>query len=196
MTNGGWVQLANLSVTDPAEAARVLLSFRVPSEALWTALVLVAVLNTLVFAVTNILVPAPSTMPGLFDSPVIYFGLICGGLVLTVLAIHWVGGLFGGTASRDDVMILIVWLQGLRVLVQVAALVLMLVAPLLSAILVIAAAFVGLFITLHFIDQAHGFKSLGKSAGVLIASGLAIIVGLSVLLSLIGGPFIGTIPNV
>lgn len=198
MTSPDLRQLAVTSVADPAAAARSLMALALPRAALWTALLLVAVLNTILFGLSHILVPAPEPvqMAGLFSSPIAYFVLVSGGLVLTIYAIFWTGRLLGGSGALEDVMVLIIWLQGLRVLVQAAALVLLLVLPMLSMLLIFAAALIGLYILLHFVDQAHRLNSLGRSAGVLIASVVAIVVGLSLLLSLIGGPMIGAVPHV
>lgn len=183
--------LAIESVQDPAGAARQLIALNLDRGALWLALFLMAVLNTLLHGLTDLLVPGPSPLPGLFDVPAVYFFFVGGGLVLIVLTIFWTGRAFGGQARMEDVMVVIVWLQFLRVIVQAVALLLLLTIPVLSVILVLAAAFVGLWILVHFVDQAHQFNSVGKSAGVLIAAFIGMVVGVSILLSLIGVSAVG-----
>ncbi|MBJ6370627.1 Yip1 family protein [Sedimentitalea arenosa] len=189
-------QLAFLSIKDPATAARILLSVPIPREALWTALALVAVLNALLFTLSNILVPAPTPMPGMFSVPLVYCVLVAGGLVLTIYALFWAGRAMGGQGTLESVMIVIVWLQALRVVAQMGVLLLLVTVPSLSVLLVFAVSLYGLYMLLHFIDQAHKFKSLGRSAGVLIAALLAIVLGLSLLISLFGGTLIGSSPYV
>lgn len=196
MNPSDWRTLALTSITDPATAARQLLAFSVPREALWTALVLMAVLNAAIFTLSNILLPTPSPFPGLLNSPIAYFGIAAGGLILSIYAIFWIGRILGGTGALEDVMILLVWMQALRVVVQAVALVLVLTVPLLSALLVFAATLVGLYMLLHFVNQAHRFESLGRAAGVLIGAFVAIVLGLSLVLSLIGGPIVGSSLNV
>ncbi len=186
-----WRDLALTSITDPASAARSLLNLTLPREAIWTALILVAVLNTMLFTLSNVLAPGPSPLPGLFDAPTVYLGFVFFGLVMVIYAIFWVGRAVGGEGSLLDVMVLIVWLQGLRVVVQAVALVLLLIMPLLSGLLVIAAAIVGVYILVNFVNQAHRFESLGKSAGVLIGAFIAMVLIVSILLSLVGGPLTG-----
>ena len=100
--------LAILSVKDPADAARQLIAMQIDRGALWTALFLMAVLNTLLHGLSNVLVPAPSPIPGLFDVPAVYFFFVSGGLVLIVLTIFWAGRAFGGQGSMEDVMVTIV----------------------------------------------------------------------------------------
>lgn len=196
MTLGEWRQLAITSVKDPATAARALMAMQIPRKALWIALVLVAVLNTLLFVLSNVVMPGPSPLPEIFDSPGLYLAIVVVGLILTTYSIYGVGRVMGGKGSLNDVMVLVVWLQVLRVAVQGAALVLVLLLPLLSALLVFAAALIGVFMLVHFIDQAHRFGSLGRSAAALIASLLAIVFGLSLILSLVGGPIVGSTPYV
>lgn len=183
--------LAIVSVQDPASAARQLISLGLDRSVLWLALFLMAVLNTLLHGVTNQLVPGPTPLPVLFDVPAVYFFFVSGGLVLIVVTIFWAGRAFGGQGRMEDVMVVIVWLQFLRVCVQAVALVLLLTIPFLSMILVLAAAVVGLWILVHFVDQAHRFNSVAKAAGVLIAAFIGMVMGVSILLSLIGVSAVG-----
>lgn len=183
--------LAVLTVQDPAEAARQLMALQLDRGTLWTAVFLVAVLNTLLAGLNNVLMPNSTPFPGLFDVPAVYFFFVGGGLVLTILTLFWVGRAFGGEGSMEDIMIVIVWLQFMRVLVQAAALLLLLTIPVLSILLILAAALVGIWILVHFVDQAHRFGSLSKAAGVLIAAFVGMVVGVSILLSMIGVSAVG-----
>lgn len=196
MTMADWRFLVVQSITDPAEAGRRLIAMAIPRDALWIGLSLVVVLNTMIFALSNVLIPGPSPLPDMLTYPPVYLAVSGGGLLLSIYSMYWIGRMMGGTGSLDDMMVLLIWMQGLRFLVQTVTLVLVLTFPLLSVILVIASFLVGLFILMHFIDQAHRFASLGRAAAVLIASSLAILLGLSVLVALIGGPMIGTPPDV
>lgn len=178
--------LAVMSVTNPAQAAQTVLAQNLRRDVLWLGLALAIVLNTLLFSLSNMLLPGPEDIPVLIQSPIVYAGFIGGGVLATIISIHRVGAMLGGQGSFDDVMALMVWLQFLRVTVQAAALVLMLTIPILSFLLVLGASLIGLFIFLHFIDQAHRLGSLMKAAGVLVGSILAIAVVLFILLSFLG----------
>lgn len=188
----GLRDLAVLTVTDPAAAGRVLLAVRPDSGTLWTALFLVAVLNAILFALSNMIVPMPEDVPVLISSPMIYLGIVLAGLVATVYALLWTGRGLGGRGELASILVLVVWLQALRVGVQAVALVLLLISPALSAILVFAAGLAGVWILLNFINVAHEFGSLGRSAGVLIAALLAMVLALSMVLALVGGPITGS----
>jgi hypothetical protein len=50
MTPADWRDLALRSITNPADTAREMIDWHLPRETLWTALLLMAVLNTMVFA--------------------------------------------------------------------------------------------------------------------------------------------------
>lgn len=196
MTRHDWQQLAITSIKEPASAARTLLAMGFNPASLWTLLLLVAVGNSFLFTLSNMAFPTPSPLPGLFTSPLVYFAIVAGGLALTALSIVWIGRLMGGKGGLADVLVLVVWLQILRLVVQAVALVLMFVVPVLSALLVLAAGLIGIYMLVHFINQAHRLESLGKAVMVLIGSVLAIVVGLSVILSLVGAPFVGSPVNV
>ncbi|WP_146345496.1 Yip1 family protein [Phaeobacter marinintestinus] len=182
--------LVILSVTRPADAARQILAYPVPREALWTALFLAAVLNTLFYQLSRFLMPGPSPFPGALEAPGIYLGLVAAGLIITIYAIYRAGRMMGGQGSLDDVMKLMIWLQFLRVIAQIATLVLAFTIPMLAALMVLAATIVGLYIMVNFIDQAHRFGSLGKAIGVLILSGFALAFFVSILLTFAGGVFL------
>lgn len=183
--------LAIVTVKDPQTAARQLIAMDLDRGTLWLALFLMAVLNTLLHGLSNLLVQGPSPIPAVFDSPAVYFFFVAGGLVLIVVTLFWAGRAFGGEARMEDIMVIIAWLQFMRVLVQIVALILLVTIPVLSAVLVLAAAIIGLWILVHFVNQAHQFDSLGKSVGVLIVAFIGMVLGVSVLLSLIGVGAVG-----
>ncbi|WP_170481893.1 YIP1 family protein [Ruegeria arenilitoris] len=185
--------LVMTTVTNPAEAARQLLALKLNRETLWLGLALAIVLNSLVHVVSNMLAPLQDPdLQVLAGSLVLYVVLAGGSLLLSIAAVFQVGRLLGGTGSFEDVMILMVWMQFFRVLVQVFSLILMLIMPGLFAVLAFAAALLMLYVVVHFIDQAHRFGSPLKALGVLVLSALAIAVIVIVLLSLVGGPMLGT----
>lgn len=196
MTGEDFRYLAVLSVRDPAQAARgVLAAAPFPTRFLWGALALMAVLNALLFGVTMVLTPPPAGAPTIFlPSPIGYLVIVGLGLIGMVLSVFQVGRWLGGTATLTEVLTLITWLQVLRLIVQVAAVVLSIASSLLALMLSVAASVLGLWIALHFINEAHRLGSLGRAAVVMVAAGIATLFLVSVLITLIAAPFIG-IPN-
>ena len=186
-----------VTITDPARAARQIMGYDPGREALWLALGCVIVMNTFVFTLSNVLVPTDSDLiPSALYSPITYGALLAFGVVASVYAIQKSGQMLGGTGSFRQIMALVVWLQFLRVLVNVLMVVLILIAPVLSFLVVVAATIIGLYIFLHFIDQAHGFGSLMQATGVLIMSVVAMALALILIVSLLGGSSIGASSHV
>lgn len=196
MTLSGLWSLAVLSVTRPADAARAVLDARLPRPVLWSGLMLAAALNAILFSLSNLLLPTPPLFPAVLQSPLAYFGLVVLGMVGFIQAILWVGRGLGGQGDADDVMAVIVWMQYLRLLVQLASLILVLTIPILSLALVIAATFIGLYILLHFIMQAHRLDNLGRAAFVLVLSALAVIFAATFFFALFGPSIMGSMQNV
>lgn len=183
--------LVRKTLFQPNEAARELIEMRLPRQGLWMALALLSILNSIVYSLSLQLNPPtdPSValMPPAFHSPILFALFLFGALAITVIALHYVGqGLGGAPGSMDDILVLLTWLQVLRLLVQVGVLLLVLVAPVLGALAVIVAAVWGIYILISFVDAAHRFGNMFKAAGVIILSLVAMAVGLSAFLSLVG----------
>ncbi|MDF1716401.1 MAG: Yip1 family protein [Antarcticimicrobium sp.] len=196
MNKAIWGELILLSVKEPAEVARRLIAMQLSREVLWTGLALAAVANTLLFSLSGLLMPGPSVVMPLFQSPFSYLVMVTVGLILTVAMLYWAGRLLGGRGTVQDVLAMVLWLQVLRILVQVATLILSLTIPMLAMLLVLAATVLGIYILLHFVDQAHRLNSLPRAGGVLILSFVLMAVALSVLLTLFGGMITGGISHV
>ncbi|MEX0307872.1 MAG: YIP1 family protein, partial [Ruegeria sp.] len=95
-----------------------------------------------------------------------------GTMLFSILAFLYVGRFLGGTGRFEDLMILTIWLQFLQIAALVATLALSLIAVAFMAPLILATAIYSLYITLHFLNEAHRFGSLGKSFGVILLSAL------------------------
>ncbi|MBV7393655.1 YIP1 family protein [Mameliella sediminis] len=184
MTLDGFLRLAAQSVTNPREVAALLLSIRPNREALWTAFALVVVLNALLFS-ASILVD-PSSVPPFLSSPVAFLVMQGGALAASILALTWVGRMFGGRAKVEEIALLLIWMQGLRVLVQAATLLLVPVSLSLAGLLTMVATGLGVWIAVNFIDEAHGLGGLLRALAVLVLGMLAMAFAVSILLTLAG----------
>jgi hypothetical protein len=192
MMNAGFLSdLAVQTIRSPAEAGRRVLDLRLSREVLWTALFLAVVLNTLLLSLQNLILPPLPGTPALFTAPGVYFAMVAGAQIVFIYALYLVGGWLGGRGCLLDVMSVIVWLNLLQVAFQAFLLFLLLLMPPLAGLLNFAAMLYGMYILLHFIDQAHGLNSVGRAAGVLVASLLVLGVALTLLLALAGGALIG-----
>ncbi len=184
MTLEGFLKLALQSVTNPREVAALLLSIRPSREAIWTGFALVVVLNGLIFSTSLLL--APGAAPAFMANPVSFIMLQAATLAGTILAFTGVGRLLGGRARLEEMALLMIWMQGLRILVQAALLVIAPISALLAGVLTMGATAVGVWIAVNFIDEAHELNGLLRALAVLILGVLAMAFGLSILLTMVG----------
>ena len=191
-----FLTLAMRTVQQPREAAAELLQLNISRSVLWSALALAVVLNTLAYQLSLYTSPQQVELPLIFSSPFIFAVLIGAGLVLSIYSITFAGRFIGGKAILDQVMVLLIWLQFLRFSVQIVAFLLTAFVPGLAGLLVLFATLYGMWILLQFIDVVHEFNSLASSFGALLLSGLGIMLGLAVLLSLLGVQNMGLTPYV
>lgn len=185
MTPQGFLTLAVQTVTTPREVAQWLLSLRLNREALGTAFGLVVVLNALIFSIADqFLAEIPGA--GLLGVPMVFLAIQGLTLLATILFMTWVGGIMGGTARLEEMAVLLIWLQALRVLVQAGLVVILPLAPALGGLLILLSSAAGVWIIIHFIDEAHGLNNLFKALLVLIFGIFGMAVALSIVLAMLG----------
>ncbi|PVA08839.1 YIP1 family protein [Pelagivirga sediminicola] len=181
-------ELVGQTLFSPRAAADRIMALWLPRQWLWTALALTSVLNGIVFSLTLHVGPPRDpemlqAIPPAFQSPFLFTLFLLGALVITVMTLTWIGRSLGGAGEVPQVLALIVWLQVLRLGVQLALVVLMLAIPVAGVLLVFAASVWGIVILVAFIDRAHGFGNVFKAIAVLVLAVLAVVVGLSAILS-------------
>lgn len=189
------------TIRSPLTAAERVLKLNLPANWLWSALGLMCVLNAIVYSLSLQINPPASPdelmlIPAAFQSPVLFTLFLFCALSLTVFALHRVGGWMEGKASQRDVLMVITWMQVLRLLLQVAVLILSLVAPAFAALVVMVASLWGIYILAAFVNVAHHYDNLGKAFGVMVLSFLAVALGASLILGLLGPISLGVPGNV
>lgn len=196
--------LTILSLQNPALAARFVLASGLRRDILWSLLLLVSIANATLVWVSNALTgPTPEQLaqmpiqiPAIIFSPLFAFVFLAGALVITVHVLHWLGAAIGGTGSLANMLAVLVWLQGLRVMAQVVLLVLMLAVPSLAGLFGLAVAILSLWILVHFVNEAAGLDSIFKTVGVLLSAMVGVILGLSFILTITGLATMGIDANV
>lgn len=186
MTFEGFLRLAVQSVTNPREVAALLLSIRPSKEALWTAFLLVIVLNALVFSASIMLTPMTGMIPAVLANPVSFLVMQGATLAASIVAFTYVGRWMSGKARLEEVALLLIWLQGLRVLLQAILTVVMIGAPILGGLISMVGTALGVWILVNFLDEAHELGSLLRALAVLILGVLAMAFAMSMLLTLLG----------
>jgi hypothetical protein len=196
--------LTILSLQNPALAARFVLASGLRRDILWSLLLLVSIANATLVWVSNALTgPTPEQLaqmpiqiPAIIFSPLFAFVFLAGALAITVHVLHWLGAAIGGTGSLENMLAVLVWLQGLRVMAQVVLLVLMLAVPSLAGLFGLAVAILSLWILVHFVNEAAGLDSIFKTVGVLLSAMVGVILGLSFILTITGLATMGIDANV
>ncbi|WP_375227722.1 YIP1 family protein [Roseobacter sp. S98] len=191
-----WPALALLTLRDPKAASDVLLSTRLPRQVLWIAVALISVANTILSYASHLLLPVPAPLDAIVTNPFVYFTLVAGGFVVMVHALFWTGRMLGGTDNMNDVLQLLIWLQVLRTAAQIVVIALLLTVPAIATLFLLFVGIATLWIFLNFLNIGLQLNSLWHAVGVLIAGSAAMVLGLSLLLSLIGVSAMGVPANV
>ena len=185
-----------MTVTAPEKAARSILSVAWPRKAMWNSLVLIIALNAIIYSLQEMLFPLPSEVVFPRLMPLVYFAVV---LALQVVFIHTLQAScrwLGGQGTIDGLLAVVVWLQFLQLVLQLAMTVLFLVAPVLAGLLNLAVTFFGMLIFANFINEVHQLKSLWRAFGALMMASIIIALALSLLLGLTGPSFLGFSANV
>jgi hypothetical protein len=179
-----------LSVADPRQIARLLISLRLPPVVGWTALALVVVLSALLSAVAYLVFPAAMdpAMAAVFASG--FELLLMQGMVMavTLMLVQGVGRSFGGTGRFSDALVLMAWIEGVLVLLQAVQMVLLLLAPPLAEALGLIGIALFLWLLTNFVAELHGFRSAAKVFFTILGTVLALSFAAAfVMLGTIGG---------
>lgn len=180
------------TIFDPAGAGRRIVALDIAPNTGWMLLGLATVLNTLLFFAMNLLFPAPGAMPFHFlEVPWLVALTMFVAVTISVIALYWSGRILDGQGRFGDILAMVAWLQIMRVAVQVATLVLSLVAPMIGALLAFGAGLYGIWILIQFVNVAQGFASIGKAVMSVVLTMVALVMMLSLMLSFMGVVVVG-----
>lgn len=203
MNGAVFAPLLRTSLQNPREAAKLVIAMGVPERALWIALALVVVLTSLVMSAVLQAVPLPEDDLGqilaaspLFASPIAATIIRMGQAILAVYLVFWVGRTLGGQGTLQDVLGVITLLQIVSFVLLTGITLVGFVFPLLSSMAFLA--FIGwlLWSVITYIDEAHEFENMFKAVGVLFISFIGVIIGMSLLMAVVGGLFLGSTSGV
>ncbi|OWU70613.1 Yip1 family protein [Phaeobacter sp. 22II1-1F12B] len=186
------------SIRDPAGAAPALMNLELPRSVLWSGIILMAALQSLLVGFAVWVTPVPNDpespvaiIQALYGAPLWFFGVTLLISALTIYALLGMGRLFGGTGTLQDIMVVMVWFQAIQIACKLVAMVLGLFAPILEALMVLAASGIGIYMFVNFINQVHRFDSIGRTLVVIVLAMLAVLLGFSLFVVLVGTPFMG-----
>lgn len=179
--------LIQTSLRTPRIAADLIMAMELKRDVLWTALALVAVINTFMLYFMVQINETPLPLPGYFERPMILFFLNAGLMVVYIHAMFWAGLAIGGQGRLMDVLAVVVWFQALWLMAQVATVLISLAVPGLGALASLGVAVWGFWIFLNFLAAALNLTSPWHGLAVLLVSFVGLVVGLGIVMALIGG---------
>ncbi len=182
--------LAWQSLRDPREAASAVLSIGVPRHAILPAGLLVVVLSVVLTAIAEMLLPSLPPADGAAEarrlgSPFALLALLGGTLLAYVFGVFQVGRAMGGRGSLLETVLVMVLLQFVILVSQVAEIAIILLVPGLAGFFAVGVAVVALWINVNFVSVLHGFTLMRAFGAVLIVS-LALAFAALVMLSITG----------
>jgi hypothetical protein len=170
------------AIQDPAPAARRLLDAQLGLQNLWMALIVVAIVNVLMLALLQAASPAPVIFAdqAMVITPFTYAAIISVFLFLLVYTVYHLGRLMGGVGSVADSLAIIVLFQTISVSLEAVQVFLVLISPAIAQFFGMISLAILLRCILHFINEMHGFGSLGKALVVIVLAllGTALIAGM------------------
>ncbi len=196
MTRDDLMPLVHMTLRDPSAAAKTLINWEMPRDVLWTALALVAALNTLLIQLVLIGSDPTPAIPAYFYAPLSLFVLMAGVMVIYVHALYWAGLAIKGKGRLDDLLAVVVWLQILRTGAQLGIVVISLLVPALSMVAMMIVSIWGFWILLNFIATALHLPSPAYGLLVLAIGLIGLVVSVSILLALVGVGAQGTTNHV
>jgi hypothetical protein len=175
------------TVSDPRAGARRVILARLPMNVRWLVLALVVVLSVLLSNLTlRMTMAGTGMMGGLLLGPVT--AMVLQGVVLMVmaLAIHQVGRLMGGGGGFADALLLVAFLQGIMLVIQVLQIAALLLLAPLAGIFSILGVVVFLWVLTGFVAELHGFRSMLGVFGMIVVTTFGIAFLIAMLLAMLG----------
>lgn len=179
--------LALQTVPEPRKVARDLFDLNLPREVLWTALMLVVVLNAGLGVIAGMMFPVDPTRMGTILSSPVLLGVIEAAFMFGLAwAIYAIGRMFSGQGALSDGIITVVWMEFIFLMLQAATLILTLFAPGLAVVAMIVSIGLFFWILCHFIAESHGFGSIGLVFVSVLGMLIVAVFALSFVLVLLG----------
>lgn len=196
MTKQDVIDLGWLTITAPRDAALEIMAMRVHRQTLWMALLLAAMISTILFSLRLKVLGDVGELPKYAYMPFAVFVLLAGLLAMLVYAQFWIGKALGGWGDFSDLLGLMAWLQLLQAIAQGVTLVLMLALPPLAGLFSLAAGLWGAWINANFIAAALHLKSPLHGLGVMVLGAAGVAVGVVIFLTIISLIALGVPANV
>lgn len=171
-----FASLLKLSLSDPKEAGRAILSYELSYDAICSIFAAAICASTAILFAVDALYETDEPSLTNVSTPWI-FALLVGIMTIVVCgAISWTGQRFSGQGDFKAVFSIVAWLQVVQMVLQLASFLVMIFLTPLIGFIQLVIFFWSLWIFVAFIDAAHGFDNMIKSSLVaLLGSSLGSI---------------------
>lgn len=161
LTLAGLLTAARNTVADPRAAARWLIGLNLPLNVAMTALVLVAVLSTLLAHLSFALLPAAmrAGFENMMANPIGTAIVQVTAAVVGAVMVYRIGRWRGGQGTLPQSATLLAWLQFVLLIVQVAQVLCEIILPPLAGILGYLGLGLFFWLLVNFVMELHGFRS-------------------------------------
>lgn len=182
--------LAQMTLNNPRQGLRAILTLNPSTGTCWAALGLMAVLSAILAQFSAMLMPVQGNpvFDLLMGSPFRTALIQAAGMALTVAMVHVLGRAWGGVGRLDEAILAVAWLQVFLLILQAAQLLTMLVLPPLSAMIGVISVAVFPWLLTMFVTEVHRFKTPFKVFLGILVSAFGLSIALSVLLVATLGP--------
>ncbi|OWU83556.1 hypothetical protein ATO6_16885 [Oceanicola sp. 22II-s10i] len=183
-----WLRdMALRSLTEPRAAAAELLSLSIPRDVLWTWLALLSVLNgVLYWSTLPAQVEVGVMVPAFMHSPILLTLGLAGLMILMTQFLVLAGRVLGGSGDFFRMLQITCWLQSLRLVFQMAVVIVTTIAPGIGAIMAVVGGIWGIFVLVNFLTEAHRFGTPLKAVATMVFAMLASAFALSFILAILG----------
>lgn len=173
--------LVRATLSDPRQTARLLMNSDLTMAERWQAFALVVVLTVLLGQGVLLLGPGVG-----FGNPLGWVFMEAAVFLVAVAAVHQVGRAMGGQGLFGDALLLITWLQVMRLFVLLAQLLALVILPPLASLISLGGLVLILWLLTVFVAELHGFNSLGRVFLMIIVTAVGLSFMLAIVLSALG----------
>jgi magnesium-transporting ATPase (P-type) len=187
-TPGFWRDLALETVRRPRAAARRLIDLQLPAAPLLQAALVITCCGILLAYLTTRVGGAQidPLSARLLSMPLLAAGIEFV-MMLVVAWLTWkIGGLFGGKGGLGGAATLVIWLNGLLLLVQAGQLVALALLPALALALALVGMALALWIFANFVTELHDFENPLMVMGAVVLTGIVLLIALGLLFAILG----------
>lgn len=182
-----WADLIRETLTRPRAAARRVLDLGLPAEVLVMALIAVTSAGmVLAYAAARLTGGVDAMTMAVLEAPLMGAALQVLVMGVIVLGTSRIGRIFGGRGEDRDALALVVWLNVMMLIAQLAQIAALVILPPLAFLLAIATMIWLLWAFSSFVAEMHGFASLGAVLGGVVISMLVFFFALASLLASLG----------